>query len=78
VVAAEQLDSKAAYVACSGGRNRARIFTPEKEHLLEDLKRTSDRLAASDVIGTSHRISWRVGAMGIMMDYRRAEKPRRR
>jgi hypothetical protein len=64
VVAAEQLDSKAAYVACSGGRNRARIFTPEKEHLLEDLKRTSDRLAASDVIGTSHRISWRVGADG--------------
>ncbi len=31
VVAAEQLDAKAAYVACSRGRNQARIFTPEKD-----------------------------------------------
>src|SRR6266498_1498883 len=59
VIAAEQLDSKAAYVACSRGRHQARIFTPEKGHLLERLERTSDRLAASDVIGTSRTAFWR-------------------
>ena len=59
MIAAEQLDSKAAYVACSRGRHQARIFTPEKGHLLERLERTSDRPAASDVIGTSRTAFWR-------------------
>ncbi|PYU86197.1 MAG: hypothetical protein DMG08_30240 [Acidobacteria bacterium] len=59
VIAAEQLDPKAAYVACSRGRHQARIFTPEKAHLLEGLQRASDRLAASDVIGTSRIAYWR-------------------
>src|SRR5438876_8161650 len=60
VIAAEQLDSKAAYVACSRGRQQARIFTPEKEHLLDRLDRTTDRLAASHVIGASRTAFWRV------------------
>src|SRR5213596_772610 len=59
VIAAERLDSKAAYVACSRGRHQARIFTPEKAHLLDGLERPSDRLAASDVIGTTRTAYWR-------------------
>src|SRR5437667_770856 len=39
--------------------HKARIFTPEKAHLLEGLQRASDRLAASDVIGTSRTAYWR-------------------
>jgi hypothetical protein len=59
VIAAEQLDSKAAYVACSRGRYEARIFAPEKRHLFEGLKRPADRLAATDVIGSSREAFWR-------------------
>ncbi len=59
VVAAEKLDSKAAYVSCSRGRYEARIFTPEKEHLLENLDRPADRLAVADVIGTSRSAFWK-------------------
>ena len=59
VVAAEQLDAKAAYVACSRGRHEARVFTPEKEHLCKRLQRPADRLAATDVIGASRTAFWR-------------------
>jgi hypothetical protein len=59
VIAAEQLDSKAAYVACSRGRYEARIFAPEKKHLFEGLKRPADRLAATDVVGSSREAFWR-------------------
>lgn len=58
VVAAEQLDSKAAYVACSRGRKQAQVFTPEKEHLFERLERPADRPAALDVIGASRKAFW--------------------
>ena len=60
VIAAEHLDAKAAYVACSRGRHQAHIFTPEKEHLFERLERAADRLAASDVIGASRAAFWRI------------------
>ncbi|HYK92069.1 MAG TPA: MobF family relaxase [Acidobacteriota bacterium] len=59
VVAAEQLDPKAAYVACSRGRHEARIFTPEKEHLFRRLQKSADRLAVTDVIGSSRNAFWR-------------------
>ena len=58
VIAAEQLDSKSAYVACSRGRQEARVFTPDKAHLLARLDRTADRTAAMDVIGASRSAYW--------------------
>jgi conjugative relaxase-like TrwC/TraI family protein len=58
VIAAEQLDSKSAYVACSRGRHEAGVFTPDKTHLLGRLNRSSDRLAAADVIGSSRSAYW--------------------
>ncbi len=59
VIAAEQLDSKSAYVACSRGRRAAAVFTPEKAHLMKRLERSADRLAATDVIGASRDAFWR-------------------
>ena len=50
VVAAARLDSKAAYVACSRGRQSCTVFTPDKERLFADLPRSADRLAALDVL----------------------------
>jgi conjugative relaxase-like TrwC/TraI family protein len=60
VIAAEHLDAKAAYVACSRGRQEVRVFTPEKAHLFERLERAADRLAAADVIGASRSAFYRV------------------
>ncbi len=59
VIAAEKLDSKSAYVACSRGRHEVRVFTPEKSHLFEQLDRPSDRVAVTDVIGSSRNAFWR-------------------
>jgi conjugative relaxase-like TrwC/TraI family protein len=50
IIAAEQMDAKAAYVACSRGRYQASIFTPDKVHLFQRVKQSGDRLAASDVL----------------------------
>ena len=50
VVAAARLDSKAAYVACSRGRQSCAVFTPEKESLFAGLPRSADRQAALDVL----------------------------
>lgn len=50
VVAAARLDSKAAYVACSRGRQSCTVFTPEKESLFAGLPRSADRQAALDVL----------------------------
>jgi ATP-dependent exoDNAse (exonuclease V) alpha subunit len=58
VIAAEQLDSKSAYVACSRGRQEARVFTPDKAHLLARLDRSADRTAAMDIIGASRSAYW--------------------
>ena len=49
IVAAERLDSKSAYVACSRGRKSCSIYTPEKLSLLSTL-RTAERKSALDVI----------------------------
>jgi hypothetical protein len=50
VIAAAQMDAKAAYVACSRGRHQVSIFTPDKAQLLERVDQSGDRLAASDVL----------------------------
>jgi conjugative relaxase-like TrwC/TraI family protein len=50
IIAAGQLDAKAAYVACSRGRHQASIFTPDKARLFETVEQSGDRLAASDVV----------------------------
>ena len=59
VIAAEKLDAKAAYVACSRGRQEARVFTPDREHLFKSLGTPSDRLATTDVIGDRRTAFWR-------------------
>ena len=50
VIAAEQMDAKAAYVACSRGRSQASVFTPDKARLFERVEQSGDRLAVSDVL----------------------------
>ena len=50
VVAAQRLDAKAAYVACSRGRKSCTVFTPDKEELFAGLPRSADREAALDVL----------------------------
>ena len=49
VVAAERLDAKAAYVACSRGRKSCAIHTPDKQRLIERLPPGS-RKAVLDVL----------------------------
>lgn len=49
VVAAEKLNAKAAYVACSRGRKSCAIHTPDKQRLLEHLPEGS-RKAVMDVL----------------------------
>ena len=56
VVAAEKLDAKAAYVACSRGRWQCSVHTPDKESLLTGLVRSGDRPAALDRSPTSWSI----------------------
>lgn len=50
VVAAERLNGKAAYVACSRGRYTCTVHTPSKEGLLAELPE-GNRLAALDFLG---------------------------
>jgi hypothetical protein len=49
-VASERLDAKAAYVALSRGKRKARVFTPDKDALFNNLGKPVDRLAALDVL----------------------------
>jgi hypothetical protein len=49
IVAAERLDAKAAYVACSRGRLSCRVYTPDKEALFDRLP-TGNRAAALDML----------------------------
>lgn len=56
VVAAEKLDAKAAYVACSRGRWQCSVHTPDKEFLMTALARSGDRPAALDRSQTSSSI----------------------
>ena len=56
VIAAEKLDTKAAYVACSRGRQSCVIHTPDKQRLLERLPPGS-RTAALDVLAESRKSS---------------------
>ncbi|HEY5811707.1 MAG TPA: hypothetical protein VIT23_03525, partial [Terrimicrobiaceae bacterium] len=50
VVAAARLDGKAAYVACSRGRQACDVFTPDKERLFAGVLSDGNRRAALDVI----------------------------
>lgn len=50
VVAAERLNGKAAYVACSRGRYTCTVHTPDKKGLMEELPE-GNRLAALDFLG---------------------------
>ncbi len=50
VVAAERLDAKAAYVACSRGRKSCTVLTPDRQALFAGLPRSADREAALDVL----------------------------
>ncbi|HEY9249204.1 MAG TPA: AAA family ATPase, partial [Rariglobus sp.] len=52
VVAAERLNGKAAYVACSRGRYTCSVHTPDKEGLLAELPE-GNRLAALDFLGST-------------------------
>ncbi len=49
VVAAEKLDAKAAYVACSRGRWGCSVHTPDKQFLMASVAGSGDRKAALDV-----------------------------
>jgi ATP-dependent exoDNAse (exonuclease V) alpha subunit len=55
VVASERLDAVAAYVALSRGRKSARVFTPDKENLFENLGKPTDRLAVMDVLNKERK-----------------------
>lgn len=52
IVAAERLNGKAAYVACSRGRYSCAIHTPDKAALLDELPE-GNRLAALDFLGSA-------------------------
>ena len=54
VIAAERLDAKAAYVACSRGRKSCAIHTPDKQRLLDRLPEGS-RKAVLDVLAENRR-----------------------
>jgi conjugative relaxase-like TrwC/TraI family protein len=54
IVAAEKLDAKAAYVACSRGRLSCAVHTPDKERLLTRLPEGTRR-AALDALHKFHR-----------------------
>jgi hypothetical protein len=49
ILAAAEVDAKAAYVACSRGRQRCSVFTPDLEHFMKGLPRSGDRTAALDI-----------------------------
>jgi conjugative relaxase-like TrwC/TraI family protein len=56
VVAAERLNAKAAYVACSRGRVSCVVHTPDKTALLERLP-DGNREAALDFLGSEHSLA---------------------
>ena len=49
ILAAEEVDAKAAYVACSRGRERCSVFVPDLTHFFKWLPRSGDRTAALDL-----------------------------
>ena len=49
ILAAAEVDSKTAYVACSRGRQRCSVFTPDLDHFMKGLPRSGDRTAALDI-----------------------------
>jgi hypothetical protein len=59
VIAAEKLDAKSAYVACSRGRKSISVFTPDKENLFKNLGTPVDRTAVYDVIDKIRTELWR-------------------
>ena len=45
---------RGAYVACSRGRERCSVFTPDLTHFLQRLPRSGDRTAALDLAPPPH------------------------
>jgi len=58
VIAAENLDAKSAYVACSRGKEQAHIFTPDKQNLFNKLGVPTDRAAVADIIAKHRNGVW--------------------
>jgi len=56
VVVAERLNAKAAYVACSRGRESCVVHTPDKAALLDRLP-NGNREAALDFLGSDHSLA---------------------
>jgi len=54
IVAAERLDAKSAYVACSRGRESCVVHTPDRVNLLEQLP-PGNRMAALDALAASRQ-----------------------
>ena len=50
IVAAARVDSKAAYVGCSRGRESCDVFTPDKDRLFDGVAFDGNRRAALDVL----------------------------
>ncbi len=57
ILAAEEVDAKAAYVACSRGRERCSVFVPDLTHFLKRLPCSGDRTAALDLTPPPHRFN---------------------
>ena len=62
IVAAERLDAKAAYVACSRGRHTCTVHTPDKAALFDRLP-SGNRAAALDMLEKD-----RIRATGLTLD----------
>ena len=58
IIAADNLDAKSAYVACSRGKEQAHIFTPDKQNLFNKLGVPTDRAAVADIIAKHRNGVW--------------------
>jgi conjugative relaxase-like TrwC/TraI family protein len=50
ILAAAAMDDRACYVGSSRGRQSVKVYTPDFEHLLKNVRRNSDPLTAHDLI----------------------------
>ena len=64
-LAAAEVDVKAAYVACSRGRQPLRVYTPDLEHFLRGLPCSGDRTAALDLAAQPNQASPSIPAAAV-------------
>ena len=62
IIAADSLNAKSAYVACSRGKEQAHIFTPDKQNLFNKLGTPTDRTAVADIIAKHRNGVWDMDA----------------